>query len=397
MLTHLSALITLWFMVLCASVSQAMEINGKLSAESIWFPTENSYPGQEDYFFSPATNMEGYHDFTDNLRFSAELFARVDSEDKERTQADIRQAELLYFTDNWEISGGISKVFWGTTEFVHIVDIINQSDMAEDFSGEEKLGQPMLHLSFIQDWGVIEGFFMPWFRERTFPGIKSRFRPPVPIDTNLSQYESSSKQHNPDFALRYSTTIGSADVGLAWFNGTSREPALLLHQSRTQLSLQPYYQQINQLSFDLQMTQGEWLIKAEGYHRTGQSYPYCALTGGVEYTISGIGGSLADLGLIAEYIFDDRDQDWIPTSFDNDLMAGLRLSLNDQSSTTILLGISKDVNYGSTATTVKAERRIGENWKLTIEGAVFLDVDDKDPAITFANDDFIQAELAWYW
>ena len=39
---------------------------------------------------------------------------------------------------------GAAKVFWGTAESRHLVDIINQTDAVEDIDEEDKLGQPMV-------------------------------------------------------------------------------------------------------------------------------------------------------------------------------------------------------------------------------------------------------------
>ena len=46
---------------------------------------------------------------------------------------------------------------------------------------------------------------------------------------------------------------------------------------------------------------------------------------------------------------------------------------------------------------VEASRRIGQNYKLTVEGQLFADVDPADPLIFFKNDSFVQVELARYF
>ena len=65
------------------------------------------------------------------------------------------------------------------TESVHLVNVINQADVLEEIDGSAKLGQPMANLSWIQDWGVLDFYVMPYFREASFPGVKSRLRPPL--------------------------------------------------------------------------------------------------------------------------------------------------------------------------------------------------------------------------
>ncbi|HID02841.1 MAG TPA: hypothetical protein EYP18_06500, partial [Desulfobacterales bacterium] len=301
----------LCFLSLVICNAQALEVDTELSMQGFLFLENGAWTHQENQSASVAVNLEMYHEILDNFNISMELFYRIDSEDKERTHGDLRVAEFLYFNDNLEITFGVGRVFWGSTEFVHLVDIINQTDQVEELDGEEKLGQPMIHLTVPRDWGVVEAFVLPWFRERTFPGVNGRLRSPIPIDTDQTVYESTAKQYHTDLALRYSTTLASADIGLYYFNGTSRDPVLLLSRnSINEPALFPFYEQIGQTGLDIQMTAGEWLFKGEAYYRTGQSRSYTATTFGFEYTQVGIADTMMDLGILGEYVYDDRDDGW---------------------------------------------------------------------------------------
>ncbi|HIP39477.1 MAG TPA: hypothetical protein EYG88_08880 [Desulfocapsa sulfexigens] len=376
----------------------AMEWKGDLSVDGFLFLENGAFPHQDNQSLSVATNFEVYHDIRENLSFTIEAFYRLDSEDKERSHGDLSLAELLYFTDNWELTVGFGRVFWGATEFAHLVDIINQTDQVEAIDGEEKLGQPMVHLTVPKDWGVIEAFGLPWFRERTFPGINGRFRTPLVVDTDDTTYESSSKDHHLDLALRFSTTLAEADIGLYHFIGTSRDPVLQLSLDQDfNPVLHPHYEQIGQTGMDFQLIAGEWLLKGEAYYRTGQSRSYGATTFGFEYTFSAIADSLMDLGLIGEYVYDDRDEGWLPTINENDIMGGLRLAVNDMDDSTILLGVIHDIDFGSTIIAVEASRRIGESVRLNLDASIFTNMDARDPAFSLARDDFIKLEMIWYW
>lgn len=381
----------------CAPLA-ALEANGELSVEGFVFFDDPAWPQQGDHSASLAASIELYQSITDSFQFSLEAMYRYDSLDSERSHGDLRLAEFLYFTDLWEISVGVGRVFWGATEFVHLVDIINQTDQVEDLYGEEKLGQPLLHLTVPRDWGVMEGFILPIFRERTFPGPNGRFRSPLAVDNSLAVYESDSEQYHTDFALRYATTIGDADLGLYYFNGTARDPVLLIAVvPGTGPVLYPYYEQIGQSGLDLQLIAGEWLLKAEALYRIGQSRSYGAASFGFEYTLVGLGDSLMDLGLIGEYVYDDRDDGWLPTLYENDIMAGLRLSVNDMDDTTVLIGIINDIPYGSRIVTIEASRRMGESMLLSLNSSFFINMDIRDPAFALSQDNFIQLELIWYW
>ena len=395
---HLKRIFLICVSILFGADVQGMEVNGDFSVEGLLFLEDGAYPHQKNQAVSVAARLELYHDIMENLSFSLEAFYRQDSEDNERSHGDLRLAELLYFTDSWELTVGVGRVFWGATEFVHLVDIINQTDQVDALDGEEKLGQPMVHLTVPRDWGVIEAFALPWFRERTFPGEKGRFRTPLAVDTDKTVYESSSEQQHIDLALRYSTSLANADIGLYYFDGTARDPVLLFSQDqKSNPILYPYYEQIGQAGLDLQVVAGAWLIKGEAYFRTGQSRSYAATTFGFEYTLSTIFETMMDLGLIGEYVYDDRDDGWLPTIYQNDIMGGLRLAINDMDDSNILLGVIRDLDSGSTIIAMEASRRLGDSVRLNLDASFFIDMDIYDPAFSLAQDNFIKLEMIWYW
>ena len=215
---------------------------------------------------------------------------------------------------------GSNTVFWGVTESVHLVDIINQTDFAGDIDGEDKLGQPMISLALQRDWGEISAFVMPYFRERTFAGVDGRFRPPLPVDTDNPLYESSSEENHVDLALRYSHYIGDVDIGLHAFSGTSREPRFV--PAADGQSLLPVYDQIDQVGLDLQYTKDAWLWKLEAIARDGLSHSFAAAVGGFEYTLYQVSETSADVGLLLEYQYDGRNE-FEPVSIaDNDVFVG---------------------------------------------------------------------------
>ena len=87
------------------------------------------------------------------MRISIVGFARADSQDDERSHADLREAYWGYESDDWDVIIGVNKVFWGVTESRHLVDVINQTDLVEDIDQEDKLGQPMINIATQRNWG----------------------------------------------------------------------------------------------------------------------------------------------------------------------------------------------------------------------------------------------------
>ncbi|MGI9305645.1 MAG: hypothetical protein ACR2RB_23500, partial [Gammaproteobacteria bacterium] len=205
----------------------AGEWSGNVSGESRYFPQEALDTRQGDFNASLYTQPEFYHEWRGgDFALVFEPFFRLDSRDDERTHFDLRELNVLALAGNWEWRVGLGKVFWGVTESQHLVDIINQTDLVENIDGEDKLGQPMIHATWLPEWGAAEFFVLPGFRERTFPGAKGRVRTPLAVDTDSPSYESGHEERHIDWAIRLKTTYGPWDVGVSHFNGTSRVPEL---------------------------------------------------------------------------------------------------------------------------------------------------------------------------
>lgn len=377
--------------------ASAGELTGFVSVEGRIFANPPAFPDQERDGISAALQPEYYHQWQAGRRsFTIVPFLRLDSTDHERTHFDMRELFGLWVFDDWELGVGIRKVFWGVTESQHLVDIINQTDLVEAPDGEEKLGQPMINISVPRDWGTIDLFILPYFRERTFPGRDGRLRSGIFVDTNRASYESGTEEWHPDFALRYSRTIGEWDIGLSYFRGTGREPTLLPGRDSSGNDLFiPFYEQINQLGLDLQLVADQWLWKLEMINRSGQKDSFIALTGGFEYTLYGIFDTSMDLGLIGEWLYDERGSRY--SVFENDIMGGLRLAVNDAASTEILLGVIQDTDSSARLISLESSRRLGDHWKAVAEIRTFLNQPSDDLLFSYRDDDFLQFELVYYF
>ncbi|TNF37347.1 MAG: hypothetical protein EP315_02780 [Gammaproteobacteria bacterium] len=352
---------------------------------------------QHSSYAALAAQPEFYHSWDNNdqsLTFTP--FARMDQHDEERNHVDIRELVWRNTMENWQLKTGISKVFWGVTESQHLVDVINQSDFVENIDGEDKLGQAMILATLERNWGNMDVFILPGFRERTFPGIEGRPRSFPRVDSDQAQYESSDKDSHIDYALRYYNYLGIWDIGLSWFDGTSRDPLLIPGTDNGQPVLIPYYPQMQQTGLSLQATTDEWLWKLEAIHRSWSAEDFTAFTGGFEYTFVGVMDSNADIGWVAEYLYDDRGQQ-ATTFFQKDLMLGLRLNLNDVDSSEALLGVIVDIDSHESLISLEASRRIGNNWKLETEVRLFRHIDQQSALIALRRDDYIQLELSYYF
>jgi hypothetical protein len=340
----------------------------------------------------------------DRSTFTMQPFARLDGEDDDRSHADLRQFFMTRVGDDWDLHVGVRQVFWGVTEFVHLVDIVNQTDLVENIDGEDKLGQPMVNLSLVRGWGVLDFFVMTGFRERTFPGKDGRLRTWLPIDDGNASFESSREHWYVDGAVRWQHAVGPFEFGVHQFHGTNRDPKFLpALKGDGSLVLQPHYTIIDQTGLDALLLLGNWAWKLETISRKDdEDGRFWAATGGFERTLVGFLGTRADLGLVVEYVFDDRGKQ-AQVIYENDLALATRWRLNDAAESQALVGVVWDVETDEYIVKLEASRWLG------LEGRVFggADEDPLDAELyqfdgdnktgPLQRDDFLQLEVTRYF
>lgn len=387
------------FSLLVCSSAWANEWSGDVAFQTRQFVHDASISSQYKQYGSVALKAEWFHDWNDGKQSITFVpFTRWDQHDEERTHSDIRELSWLNVFDSSELRVGLRKVFWGVSESQHLVDVINQTDLVEGMDGEQKLGQPMINYALINDWGTVDLFILPYFRERTFPGVKGRLRTSLRVDTTNPVYESADKENHVDYAVRWIHNLGDWDVGLSHFNGTSRDPSFVAGLDANSLTvLRPVYNQMQQTGLDVQATKEAWLWKAEVIHRKIKNENYIAATAGFEYTFNRVFGGISDIGLVMEYLYDDRNTK-ATTPFEDDVMMGLRWTKNDAKDTSVLVGVIADGNDSSRLYSIEASQRIAESLKLNIEARFFEGVSDStSPLYSVRQDDFIQVELGYYF
>ena len=380
----------------------AGEWSGQVGIESRIFTESAAYDGQHGNNSSLIIHPEYYQEFDsgkESITFSP--YVRLDQNDDERSHADIRELTWLKVMNDLEWRVGIRKVFWGVTESQHLVDVINQTDAVDSPDGEEKLGQPMVNLSYNTSYGTIDAFVMPYFRERTFAGKQGRLRSNPYVDTSTVFYESKDKEKHIDYALRWTHNIDEWDIGLSYFNGTNRDPRFVMGTDSSGATvLNPYYDLIDQFGIDIQATYNNWLWKIEGIRRSGIAGTgdsnYSALTAGLEYSFYSVIGDSTDVGLVVEYLYDDRGSS-ASTPFDDDVLLALRFNLNDEQSSEALIGIIKDVDTSAVIYSIEASRRLTEHIKLSIEARQYKGIASNEVLFSSLKDDYLQLELSYFF
>jgi len=376
----------------------AWDVAANIDLQSRWFVDEPRWAVQDDKALQLALAASAefrWRDADGGQRASIIPYARWDQVDAERSLVDLPEFYWAVQGESHELLLGINTVFWGVTESVHLVDIINQTDALADIDGEAKLGQPMLNIALQRDWGMLGLYVLPYFRERSFAGNAARLRAPLPVDTSEPVYEASDEERHIDLALRYSHNIGDIDIGISLFDGTSRDPRLLPNDNAT--ALLPYYDQIVQMGIDLQYTHDAWLWKFEAIQRDAFEESFAAAVGGFEYTFYQLAGSAADLGVLLEYQYDGRGPQQPVTFADNDLFAAARFALNDMQDTTVLAGIGYDLDTHARFINIEAERRIGESHVIELRARIFSGGSTPDISDSLASDDYLQVQLSRFF
>ena len=377
-----------------------LRLDGELAMQGRYFWQQAAYPAQTDSTTSISTLLTAYVPWNDERdALVASVFGRWDSQDSERSHVDIRELKYFHVGEGWEVHAGIDKVFWGQAESLHLVDVVNQTDLVEHPDTEDKLGQPMLRLATNGGWGNLDVFVMPYFRERTFAGPEGRLRLPVLINTDDDAlYESADEQQHVDYALRWSQLFGDWELALSAFDGTSRDPLMVADPLNPMTHLRPLYPQMTQYGLESLYLSGDWIWKLEAIHREGELFEdYQAAVGGFEYTLYGVSDSAIDVGLLLEYQYDSRGID--ASSFNqNDLFLGTRIGFNDMDDSQILAGMMQDLDETSSRVfLVEGQTRLSAAWTMNIDIWLFINQQASDPLWYIRQDDFAQLTFTYHF
>lgn len=380
-------------LALCVSGAGAQEAttNGVVALDARWFAQDAPFVHQRRHGYAGVLEIEQrWRRAADAVSVRAYLRA-----DQTGEYVDLREAYWQRDAGNLSLRLGFQKVFWGVMESNHLIDIVNQTDLASDPDGEDKFGQPMLTLGWAAgELGRFEVLYLPYFRERLFPGRKARLRADPPVAQRSTWWRAG--RWHPDYVARWSNSLDVADLGLYVFRGLSREPDLALGATDQGMPvLLTSYRPITQWGADFQVPHGSMMWKGELLHRRGHGRPFSALSLGGEYTWPLQAG---DLGLIAEWSRDRRDASAPASNFSNALFGGLRFRMNNQHDSEFLLGHQMDRSNDLRFWSMELNHRLSDRWKLQIEGKKFLTLQATPYPLNILQDEnYLQAKLSYYF
>ena len=144
----------------------------------------------------------------------------------------------------------------------------------------------MINFTLEHDWGAIDFFVLPYFRERTHPDERARLRGAFPLLKN-AVYDSGAGRWHTDVAVRWSYFTGSPGsrrVGLPW-----NQPGAALGtgddrgRTRGAAGVPDHRSSLDRCAVD---RRGDLM---EALTRGGHGDRFLAAVAGVEYTVFGIG------------------------------------------------------------------------------------------------------------
>ena len=366
------------------SAAQAFEWNGRVDLDARVFPAAAS--GTIESTQGMNVMLEGFQDLGDH-RAVVELVGRYDRRDSGRRSLEARQAYLRFLVGEGDVFIGHRQTFWGTAESANPVDLINQSDGAAQDGKEAKLGAPSVSYEQDLDVGLLQLWYMPHFRERTFNDADAH--PSAGLPMAAAQFDRDRGANADDVAARLSTYAGDWDLAFSAFHGTARDPILVVAGG----SVTPTYPRLKSLGLEAQYTGDASLWKFEVLSGEQSGDDVLAAVGGVEYTLYGLAGRVWDLGLIAEVSRDDRPQ----ATADQMNTLGGRLTLNDTQDTSVLVLASRDADNEQSFYSVEATRRITKTSSLSLEGR-WYDADRPTlPLGVLADDDELRMRFSVFF
>jgi hypothetical protein len=209
----------------------AVSVSGKVGRELLGYVEELDEPEDAslDGNFRGALNFEAEGP---NAKAVVHLDVNPPSELEGFTSGSVSidEAYLQAYFGDFELGGGLRKLAWGKADSMGPLDVINPYDYSNlttlTDSMAMKVAQPLIYGSYrLGSFSKIEAAILPWFSPHRFAEegrwaqASSPFpvtRPDADVLTTLDYFQA---------GARFTTTIGSADLGAQYFFGRMYQPA----------------------------------------------------------------------------------------------------------------------------------------------------------------------------
>jgi hypothetical protein len=253
----------------------AVSVSGKVGMELLGYVEELDEPADTslDGNFHGALNFEAE---ASNAKAVIHLDVNPPSKTYNSGWVSIDEAYLHAYYGDFELGGGLRKLTWGKADSMGPLDVINPYDYTNlttlTDNMEMKVAQPLIYGSYrVGSFSKIEAVVLPWFSPHRFAEGEDRWAlaaPPLPEengpDPDTPTADELSTLNYFQAGARFTTTIGSADIGAQYFYGRMYQPATTYTFSGADLSgITIYYNRYHQIGIDYAQVIAGFNLRAE--------------------------------------------------------------------------------------------------------------------------------------
>ena len=262
------------------------------------------------------------------------------SNNKNYNFTDLTELYWSRAEDNYELKFGLDKVFWGVAETYNIVNVINQNNNLSS-ENKSKLSELMFKFSYYLDSDSIDFFYLPHFREQKFTKFK--------INNTFFKGKKNA------IALRYKGVYDNFDYAFSYFNGLGRKPLLVKENDIVNAT----YSRLSQFGIETQLTTEDILWKFEYAKKYQKNTNNDNIVIGFEYLL----GNQIESNILLEFLTSSNKKDF----FQNDIMLGVRVGLNDENSTEGLISVIYDIDNYASILNIRASSRFADNITMNLK------------------------------
>jgi hypothetical protein len=359
-----------------------VSLSGEVSASIV---------GYIDEFSDGASSVRLGDIFSGSLNFAAKTAAAEGIINlnlvTQEMPVSIDEAYLRAYFGSFEITAGLRKLVWGKADSFGPLDVINPLDysgvfveMADNNSlMGVKIARPLVHAAVrFGQFSKIEGVFVPWFEPHYIPtegrwapaqmemmGMLANFELPESIQSLLSGiglnlFINVKEQDTTtiDYAqggVRFTTTIGSADIGVQYYYGRMPQPSVKISPlslsvgtpTTASLDISFLYNPYHQIGIDYAQVLSGFNVRAE-------------VAANITEDLKGDDSSVYNPSIVWSF------------GFDRDVFLGINLNLQVNESIRLLHDKIGSVNVGDVANIVSSGDIVSMmnimNGNLDIEG-----------------------------
>ncbi|MDR2659580.1 MAG: hypothetical protein LBC27_06275 [Spirochaetaceae bacterium] len=366
--------------------NSAVSISGEVSASLLGYG-EDFHEGA-DYtrlgnIFSGKLNFAAGNSFGDaviNLKLSTYDFP-------EKLPISFDEAYLRVYFGIFEIEGGLRKLTWGKADSFGPLDVINPFDYSQITDVNDimkmKIARPLVHATArIGQFSKLEGVFVPNFEPYRF-ALSGRWAPVQMADLPATpSFPDASTIEYAQTGFRFTSTIGSSDIGAQYYYGRLPKPAFEINAAPdySSISVNAIYNAYHQIGVDYAQVLAGFNLRAE-------------LAANITDDIEGDNGSVYNPHLL-----------W-SLGFDRDIVWGVNLNLQcnetirllyDKINENPMLDMEADADASSTRITAALSKKVLQD-EFELRFAAIWQIESRDffltPALIWIRD-AVKVELS---